>query len=216
MKIIRPTAKIIRPGPTKEAIDAIYKNITLCGTTSYLGEKELTPEYTRKFVQQRIEEHHDSVLEHASMTVQFTVDRGVSHELVRHRLAAITQESQRYNNYSKDKYGNEITVIKPCFFEQGTKQYADWIKAMEVCESYYFKLLESGATPEQARTVLPNSTKTTVSMTCNMREWIHIFNLRAAGTTGKPHPQMLEVMVPLLKQCQELMPEIFGNIKVVS
>ena len=214
MKIIEPKAEILRPIPTKEAVDAIYKIITICGGTSYLGDKELTPEYTRKFVSDRIKEHHDSVLEHAVMTVSFTVDRGVSHELVRHRLAAITQESQRYVNYSKEKFGKEITFIKPFFFEEGSPQYNLWAEAMADCEARYFKLLESGATPEQARTVLPNSTKTTVRMTCNFREWRHIFNLRAAGITGKPHPQMLEVMTPLLRQCQELMPEMFGDIHI--
>lgn len=214
MKIIKPSVEIVRPAPTKEAIDAIYKNITLCGTTSYLGDKELTPEYTRRFVKDRIKEGHESVLEHAVMTVKFVVDRGVSHELVRHRIAAITQESQRYVNYSKDKFGNEVTFIKPLFFEQGSPLYKEWCDAMKAAENTYMQMLHAGAKPEEARTVLPNSTKTTVSMTCNMREWRHIFELRAAGTTGKPHPQMVEVMIPLLKQCQDLMPEIFGDIVV--
>ena len=214
MKIIKPSAEILRPQLTQEAIDSIYKIITVCGTTSYLGDKELTSEYTRKFVHDRIKEGHESVLEHAVMTVRFIVDRGVSHELVRHRIAAITQESQRYVNYSKDKFGNEVTFIKPLFFEQGSQLYKEWYDAMQMAENTYMKMLNCGAKPEEARTVLPNSTKTTVSMTCNLREWRHIFKLRAAGTTGKPHPQMVEVILPLLKQCQELMPEIFSDIVV--
>ena len=214
MKIIKPSAEIIRPQLTKENIDAIYHIIAICGGISYLNSKELTPEYTRSFVKTRIKEGHESVLEHASMTVKFTVDRGISHELVRHRLAAITQESSRYCNYSKNKFGNELTFIEPCFEKDNVRNYNDWKTMMQLVENCYLTMLKNGATPEQARTVLPNSTKTIVMMTCNMREWRHIFKLRAAGTTGKPHPQMLEVMIPLLKQCQEYMPELFGDIEV--
>ena len=214
MKIIKPSAEIIRPQLTTENIDAIYRIIAICGGISYLNNKELTPEYTRNFVKTRIKEGHESVLEHASMTVKFTVDRGISHELVRHRLAAITQESQRFCNYSKGKFNNEITFIKPCFWEETFALYQEWEAAMKRAEDAYFLLLLEGATPEQARTVLPNSTKTTVNISANMREWRHIFKLRAAGTTGKPHPQMVEVMIPLLKQCQEYMPELFGDIEV--
>ena len=214
MKIIEPNVEILRPVPMPEAIEAIYRIITICGGTSYLGGKEPTPEYTRKFISERIKEHHDSVLEHAVMTVRFTVDRGVSHELVRHRLAAITQESQRYVNYSKEKFGKEITVIKPFFLTEHTPQYDAWYNSCMQAEASYFKMLECGCKPEEARTVLPNSTKTTVTMTCNFREWRHILNLRAAGTTGKPHPQMLEVMIPLLERARELMPELFNDIHV--
>ena len=214
MKIIQPKAEIIRPHNKPEAIDAIYKLITFAGGTSYLNEKELTPEYTRQFVKTRINEGHESVLEHASMTVRFTVDRGVSHELVRHRLASITQESSRYCNYSKNKFGNELTFIEPFYWKEDSVEYKQWKTVMQVAENCYISMLKQGATPEQARAILPNSLKTTVTMTCNMREWRTIFKLRAAGETGKPHPQMLEVMVPLLKQCQELMPELFGDIGV--
>lgn len=148
-------------------------------------------------------------LVHETLTVKFTVDRGVTHELVRMRDCSFAQESTRYCNYSKGKFGNEITVIKPCFFEQWdesldnkceTTEYGLWARACEAAEKYYFKLLEEGATPQQARDVLPTSVKADIIMTTNIREWIHILELRALGTTGKPHPQMEEVMIPLTKE----------------
>ena len=217
MKVIKPYAEIIRPTMTTEAIDAIYRIIAQCGGISYLNEKELTPEYTRKFVKTRIQEGHESVLEHAVMTVKFVVDRGVSHELVRHRLAAITQESQRYVNFGKEKFENEITFIKPLFFKENSNAEKLWKASCSAAEQAYMLMTQKlKLPPEQARTVLPNSVKTTVMMTADLREWRHIFKLRTAGETGKPHPQMLEVMVPLLKQCQELMPELFGDIGVVE
>lgn len=166
----------------------------------------------RNFVRGLIKRGHEAMIEHASMTVKFTVDRGVSHELVRHRIASFAQESTRYCRYSDSKFGNEITVIKPCFWKEGSYKYTAWLDAMMYAERYYFDLLDAGAKPEEARTVLPNSLKTELIVTADFREWRQIFKLRAAGTTGKPHPQMQEVMIPLLKQCQDLMPELFEDI----
>ena len=148
------------------------------------------------------------------MRVKFIVDRGVSHELVRHRLASFTQESTRYCNYSQDKFENEITVIRPCFLKDSSSgQFNTWSRAMVDCENAYFMMLNQGCTPQEARSVLPNSLKTEVIMTTNLREWRHILNLRAAGTTGKPHPQMLEVMVPLLNELRLKMPALFEDIE---
>ena len=239
MKIIQPKAEILRPYPTQEAVEAIYKLIAQCGGVSYLNTKELTSEYIRKFIKDRIREGHFSVLEHAVMTVSFTIDRGISHELVRHRLASFTQESTRYCNYGKDKFDNDVTVIEPLFYKDipterkeeiqryFTEQfkrplglngiesrYADWFYSCWVACETYIEMLRYGATPQEARNVLPTSTKTVVNMTANLREWRHVFNLRAAGTTGKPHPQIEQVMIPLLNQCKELMPEIFEDIGV--
>ena len=147
------------------------------------------------------------------MTVIFTVDRGVSHELVRHRIASFAQESTRYCNYSKDKFGNELTFIKPCFWEEGSDHYNEWLTAMQIAETTYLNMIKEGVPPEQARAVLPNSLKTEIVVTANMREWRNIFKLRAAGITGKPHPQMLEVMVPLLKLVKEKLPALFEDIE---
>lgn len=143
-------------------------------------------------------------LVHETLSIKFIVDRGVTHELVRHRDCSFAQESTRYCNYSKGKFGNEITVIEPCFFDDKECRYSDkygyWCASCEESERAYFDLLDVGATPQEARSVLPTSVKADIIMTANIREWIHILELRALGTTGKPHPQMLEVMVPLAKE----------------
>lgn len=131
---------------------------------------------------------------HLTHTVLFTCDRGVTHEFVRHRPSSFAQESTRYCNYSQDKFGNEITVIKPCFWDDDSKEMKLWEKACDFAESCYFDLLLSGATPQQARDVLPTSVKTEIVITTTESEWQHIINLRLHGTTGSPHPQMVEVM----------------------
>ena len=245
MKVINASYEILKPnmkGPI--ARDAIYQAIETAGRTCYKSEANITPESAAKFVKRVVENGHEAMLEHASMTVRFIVDRGVSHELVRHRVASFAQESTRYCNYSQDKFGNEITVIEPCFYKEleedlksiikedsVTKdinhnlltfisqnkiavRYYEWLLGCVHAEKTYFYMLHAGATPQEARAVLPNSLKTEVIMTANMREWRHFFKLRAAGETGKPHPQMLEVAVPLLKECQESLPELFGDIKI--
>ena len=159
-----------------------------------------------------VKSKHEAMLEHFSFSVKFIVDRGVSHELVRHRVASFAQESTRYCNYGHE---GEITVIEPCFWswsKDGIK-YNEWLSACEMAESYYLSLLEMGATPQEARAVLPNSLKTEVVMTANLREWRHFFSLRACGSTGKPHPQMLEVAVPLLKEVKSLIPVVFDDLE---
>ena len=137
---------------------------------------------------------------HETLSVKFTVDRGVTHELVRMRDCSFAQESTRYRNYSKGKFGNEITVIKPCFWNEDTEVFNEWKMGCEESEKSYFILLNEGATPQEARDVLPTSVKADIIMTTNIREWVHILELRALGTTGKPHPQMEEVMIPLAKE----------------
>jgi hypothetical protein len=128
-------------------------------------------------------------------TVLFICDRGVSHELVRHRPAAFAQESTRYCNYTKDKFDNQIVVIEPCFWpDHNSIKYRLWKNSCDTAESTYFDLLNDGATPQEARSVLPNSLKTEIFITATEREWKHILNLRYAGVTGAPHPQMVEVM----------------------
>ena len=128
-------------------------------------------------------------------TILFTCDRGVSHELVRHRPAAFAQESTRYCNYSKDKFDNQVVFIEPCFWpDHDSVKYRLWKDLCDQAETAYFELLNEGATPQEARGVLPNSTKTEIFVTATEDEWKHILNLRYIGTTGAPHPQMLEVM----------------------
>lgn len=213
MRIINAGFEIIRPHMDgTEARNAIYQLIEQAGRTCYKSEDKITPESAAKFVAGIVKRGHEAMLEHASMTVKFIVDRGVSHELVRHRLFSFAQESTRYCNYSNEKFGSEITVIKPCFYQEYKEEYDLWKAAMENAEYKYFQLLNAGSTPQEARSVLPNSLKTEVVVTGNMREWRHFFRLRAAGETGAPHPQMSEVAVPLFKTVREYMPELFGDI----
>ena len=217
MKIIKPSYEILTPisdGGIKE-----LQHIEKIGRVCYKSEDRITDdgESAKKFVKMLISNGHEAMIEHSSLSVKFVVDRGVSHELVRHRIASFAQESTRYCNYSKDKFGNEITVILPCFFDTGmgilsnSLVYQEWKLACECAEERYFNLLKMGATPQQARTVLPNSLKTEITITANYREWRNFFKLRTAEPA---HPQMREVAIPLLKELKTLIPIIFDDIEV--
>lgn len=144
------------------------------------------------------------IMKHMTHTVKFVCDRGVSHELVRHRPCSFAQESQRYCNYTKDKFGDEITFILPFFFKNNPSMKTEWSNLCTEAEKTYFDLINAGAKPEEARSVLPNSTKTEIIMTANESEWQHIVDLRAKGTTGKPHPQMREIMIPYYEELKVL------------
>lgn len=151
-------------------------------------------------------------LTHCDVTVRFVVDRGISHELVRHRPASFAQESTRYCNYSKGKFDSQITYIIPYGFDYGSPAWKIWKDAMECAEAYYMTMINTGVTPEWARTVLPNSLKTEVIMTANCAEWKHFFALRACNSTGKAHPQMLEVSRPLLDEFKNIFNGIFDDL----
>jgi thymidylate synthase (FAD) len=180
------------------------------GRTCYKSEHHIKPGSAPGFVSRIIKSGHHSVIEHASISVRFIIDRGVSHELVRHRLAAYSQESTRYANYAKDRFGKEITVIRPIFWARDTPEYQAWHTAMLNAEAAYFDLLEKGAKPEMARSVLPNSLKTDVVMTADLREWRHVLGLRCSAPA---HPQIREVMLPLLDDLAGRLPEVFGDIQ---
>lgn len=212
MKVIQPSYQIVPPEGMSlfpSGIE-ILERLELIGRTCYKSEDKITPGSALKFANMIVHERkHHSVIEHASMTVRFIFDRGVSHELVRHRLCAFSQESTRYCNYSKDKFGNEITVIEPCFWEESSILYQFWKDACETAEANYFSLLKAGAKPQEARSVLPNSLKTEIVTTANLREWRHILTLR----TGAPaHPQIRQVMVPLLAEVKERIPILFADL----
>lgn len=213
MKIVEPGFRVLLPFPDWEtARNTFCQMIEMAGRTCYKSEDKITHDSARKFVRQIVKSHHDAMLEHAGLTVRFIVDRGVSHELVRHRLASFAQESTRYCNYSQNKFDKELTFIRPYFFAEGSSEYQTWWNAMRGAEDAYLALLEMGRTPQEARCVLPNSLKTEVVMTANMREWRHFLNLRAIGTTGVPHPQMKEVAMGLLGELQAKLPELFDDI----
>lgn len=188
---------------------AILKKIEQCGRVCYKSEDKTTEDSAEKFVGNIIKRGHEAVLEHESFTVKFVVDRGVSHELVRHRLASFCQESTRYCNYSKDDFGSEITFILPFFLDYKSPGWNAWQEAMKSAEDAYFKMLDIGHTPQEARSVLPNSLKTEVVMTCNIREWRHFFKLRTAMAA---HPQMREITRPLLDELKIIIPVVFDDI----
>lgn len=213
MKIVNAGYKIlteISEGGIKE-----LQHIEKIGRVCYKSEGMITEDgySAKKFVRKLIDNGHEAMLEHSSLSVLFTVDRGVTHELVRHRIMSFAQESTRYCNYSGNKFGNEITVIKPCFFEEGSDVYASWESACKYNERVYMEMVEVlGVPAQQARSVLPTSTKADITLTGNYREWRHFFKLRALGTTGRPHPQMLEVTVPLLEEVQRRIPVVFDDL----
>lgn len=204
MRIIKPSSEILSYTPNLETM------IELAGRVCYKSEDKITEDSASEFISKICINKHESVLEHGSITVRFVCDRGVSHELVRHRLASFSQESTRYCNYSKDKFDNQITVIEPLFFGKDSDLYNIWYNSCLEAERGYFSLLENGAKAQQARAVLPNSLKTEIVVTANPREWLHIFKLR---TSREAHPQMQEVMIPLYREFATMWPTIFGEFK---
>ncbi|WP_027367930.1 FAD-dependent thymidylate synthase [Desulfocurvibacter africanus] len=204
MRIIKPSYEILNL-PSRETL----RILELAGRTCYKSEDKMTPETAEPFIARIVASGHESVIEHASATVRFVCDRGVTHEMVRHRLASYSQESTRYANYAKDRFGSEITVIRPCFWREGSTEYAAWLSAMEAAEQAYLGLIQAGAKPQEARSVLPNSLKTEIVMSANMREWRHVFRLRCDTPA---HPQIREVMLPLLGEFHERLPVLFADL----
>lgn len=195
MRVIEPSFEIL-------AFPSDLSLIETAGRTCYLSEPKGDPE---KFVKKIVDSGHLSVIEHLTVTVKFICDRGVSHELVRHRLCSFSQTSTRYVNYGK----KQMEFIKPCFWSEDSEPYRAWEEHMLDCDYMYDYLLYTGATPEQARSVLPNSLKTEIIMSCNLRELRHILDLRCSA---KSHPQIKEICLPLLKECYSRCPVVFEDI----
>ena len=197
----------------------ILKNIETAGRTCYKSEDKITETSCIDFCKMLLSRNHEAMIEHGGMiSVKFIVDRGVSHEIVRHRLFSFAQESTRYCNYAKDKFDNQITFIIPNWMPDvmpgiytGVATMLTWVLAMEQSEIYYNRLISNGWQPQQARSVLPNSLKTEVVVSGNPREWRHFFKLRTATVA---HPQMREVAIPLLKEMQERIPILFDDIEI--
>jgi len=211
MILIEPKYEILSIHP-----DSLHL-IEFAGRTCYKSEHWITDESSKEFASMIMKMGHLSVIEHASMSVRFTCDRGVSHELVRHRLASFSQESTRYCNYK----GGVTFIIPPWVgidkgnyefsFTEPTQNEASWLwyNSMLEAEQAYKDLLSLKWTPQQARSVLPNSLKTEIIMSANLREWLHVFKLRTAKAA---HPQMRELMIPLLEEVKILIPIIFDGI----
>ena len=207
MIVVSPSATLKHSDPHG---DAALKIIEAIGRVSWKSEGKTTPESAAPFVRMLLKAGHESVIEHVSATVEFIVDRGVTHEIVRHRLSSYTQESTRYCNYNKT---GEVVFIKPLFWPEASMEYRLWHEACAVAEETYLGLINMGCSPQEARSVLPNSLKTELWMTCNLREWRHFFKLRTAKAA---HPQMREVTIPLLAQFQEAYPVVFEDITPLS
>ena len=211
MKIINASYEILTP-VSEGGIEEL-KKIERIGRICYKSEDRITEdgESAKKFVGMLIRNGHEAMIEHSSLTVIFTVDRGISHEIVRHRICSFAQESTRYVNYSKPGKAPEgIIFIKPYFLTDGSNEMDVWERAMKDAEFWYLQMIKLGRKPEEARSVLPNSVKTELTVTANYREWRNILKLR---TDKAAHPQMREVMVPLLHELQEKIPIIFDDIE---
>lgn len=211
MKIIQPSVTLVN-APSR---DALYKQIELAGRVCYKSEENISEGSAEKFIRGIIKRGHEAVIEHGSITVKFVCDRGVSHEIVRHRLASYCQESTRYCNYSQDKFGNEITVIQPAWLERPDDSVTEatdwdvWEYSCEQAEQYYFDLLRRGHTPQEARAVLPNSLKTEIMVTMNPREWRHFFKLRCSSAA---HPDIRYLALLAQDMFVENWPALFEDL----
>lgn len=207
MKIVEPgfriSGKDIRDGSDK--LSRIASAARVCYQASNDQGKS-----DSDLVKMIIKNQHFAMLEHGgTISVGFVCDRGISHELVRHREASFAQESTRYCNYSKGKFGNDVTVIKPIGIEPKTLLGDVWYDACSMGAEAYMDLLDKGVTPQMARSVLPNSTKTEIVVTANIREWRHILALRCAFDA---HPQMRQLMLPLLEAFHTVFPILFDDL----
>lgn len=209
VKIIEQSYEILTP---INGLD-ILKGIERAARTCYKSEGLITDDgnSAKKLVKKLVENGHLAMIEHGiNISVKFITDRGVSHELVRHRIASFAQESTRYCNYAKDKFDNQISVIMPIF--EGDSDSAiivAWEQAMQYAELKYLEMIRFGASPQLARSVLPNSLKTEIIVTANIREWMHIFSLR---TNKAAHPQIRALMIPLLEELKTRIPVLFDEI----
>ena len=204
MKIVEPWVEVEKIDGTK-----IMKRIERACRTCYRSEGKITEDSYKNLIKNCITRGHESVLEHEKITVRIYSDIGSYKDLTRHRFASFSVESTRYCSYDKDKYGNEIKFINPVYIED-KKVYELWQKTMQEIEKNYIEMKKLGATTDMCREVLPHSTAAEYTMTANIREWKHIFSLRA---NNHVHPSIRQIMIPLLKYFQKEMPEIFGDIE---
>ena len=202
--------RIVKPYVIVEKFDGVQvmKRIERACRTCYRSEGKITEDSYKNLIKNCINRGHESVLEHEKVTVRIYNDIGSYKDLTRHRFASFSVESTRYCSYDKDKYGNEISFMDPVYIED-EKVYEVWKKTMQDIENSYLEMKKLGATPDMCRNILPHSTAAEYTMTANIREWKHIFELRA---NNHVHPAIRQVMIPLLKYFKEQMPDIFGDI----
>ena len=204
--------KLIDPVIYVEQYDGlqIMKNIERACRICYRSEDKITEDSYKNLITNCISRGHESVLEHEKISVRLVGDIGTYKDLTRHRHASFSVESTRYCNYGKDKFDNEIKIMKPCHIEEGTEFYELWKKGIEGLEKIYLEMSEKGALPDQLRMLLPHSTAAEYAMTANIREWKHIFNLRCSKHA---HPAIRQLLIPLLLKFKEDMPEIFESVE---
>lgn len=204
MKIMNSTFELLAP-TTVEGLQQECKLIETAARTCYKSEDKITEDSWKKMVKFLREKNHTAMFEHSRLSVKFITDRGVTHEFVRHRPVAYAQESTRYCNYSKEKFGKEIAIINS-YSNESEEVQEFFRKAFLEAETKYFELLEQGVTPQIARNVLPTGLKTEIVVTTNFREWLHIFELRC----GKgAHPHIKSLLTPLYQFLHESIPEVF-------
>ena len=213
MIAIKPSAEIL----SGKNYHQMLENIERIGRVCYKSEDAIHPGSAEQFIRNIITRGHESVIEHESISVRVVCDRRVSHEIVRHRIASYSQESTRYCNYTQDKFGSQLVCIDIATgFRYNLEDPADrkkydiWTKAMEAAEGFYFQLIEAGARPEEARSVLPNSLKTEIVMTMNLREWRHFLRLRSSK---RAHPQIAEIASALLEEFSARYPVFFADLR---
>lgn len=211
MRIIEPSYEILTPINGDEVLKAIEKVARTC----YKSEDKIGEGTAERMTAMLIKNKHEAMIEFFDITVKFTHNRGFTHEMVRHRLCSFAQESSRYCNYSEDKFGNEITVIKPYWLTpdcSNQSSFDEWYTAVSTSERQYFKLLACGLQAQAARGILPNDLKTEINVKANLREWRTIFKLRTAPSA---HPDMRRVMIPLLEELRVKIPVIFDDITLI-
>ena len=212
MRIIEPSYEILTPINGNEVLRTLEKVARTC----YKSEDKIGEGTAEKMVANLIKNGHEAMIEFFDITVKFVHNRGFTHEMVRHRLCSFAQESTRFCNYSGDKFGNEITVIRPYWYceDERDERFEDatWYNAMADVEKRYFNLLTLGLQAQAARGILPNDLKTEINVKANLREWRAIFKLRTAPSA---HPDMRRVMIPLLEELRGKIPVIFDDITLI-
>lgn len=210
MKLINSSYEIL----TDIDGDKVLKDIENVARTCYKSHDHTKEGSAAKLVDTLIKSGHHAMLEFFDITVRFTCDRGVSHEIVRHRVASYAQESTRYCNYSKDKFGNELTFIEPYWLTEALLDDTDnarerLIFCLQHIEEIYMSLLNKGLQPQAARAILPNCLKTELNVKMNLREWRHFFNLRCSKAA---HPDLRKLALPLLAEFKAKLPIVFDDL----
>lgn len=206
MKLIEQDCGLVRPQSYQE----ILEKVEMMGRLCYKSEDKIKDGSAEKFITGIIKSGHESVIEHASMTMRFVTNRAMTHQIVRHRLCNFSQESQRYCNYANDKFNSEVTFIKPLWYdglEPGSKEIVN--NMFKDAEENYKALVDAGFAAEQARDILPNACKTEIGVTANMREWRHIFKVRCLGHAD---PMIKDLMGKALKMAVAVYPVFFMDI----